>query len=45
MKRTATAIANTKKPAIAERTAVVERPHKNLTPVQEEIADLASDIC
>ena len=35
---------NTKKPAPAERKTAVERPHKNLTQTQEQVADIASDI-
>ena len=44
MPKTAIAVANTKKPATAERKTAVERPHKNLTQTQEEIADLASNM-
>jgi hypothetical protein len=33
-----------RKPATAERKVAVERPHKDLTQIQEEVADLASDI-
>jgi hypothetical protein len=33
-----------KKPAAAERKPPIERPHKNLTQTQEEVANLASDI-
>lgn len=43
MPKTAIAV-HTKKPATAERKVVVERPHKDLTEVQEQVADLASDI-
>jgi hypothetical protein len=34
----------TKKPAAAERKTAIERPHKYLIRIQEEVADLASDI-
>jgi hypothetical protein len=43
MKKTPIAV-NTKKPAAAEPKTAVERPHKDLTEVQEQVADLASDI-
>ena len=43
MPKTAIAV-HTKKPATAEHKTAVERPHKDLTQTQEEVADLASDI-
>jgi len=44
MPKTQIAVASTKKPATAERKTAVERPHKDLTEIQEQVADLASDI-
>ena len=44
MPKTAIAVANTTKPASAERKTAVERPHENLTQTQEQVADIASDI-
>jgi len=44
MSKTPVSVVNTKKPAAIETRTAVERPHKNLTQIQEEVADIASDI-
>jgi hypothetical protein len=44
MPKTATTTPSPKKTVTTQRSTAVERPHRNLTRIQEEVADIASDI-